>query len=275
MPKRRNKVTPLWQWPGKKKSLELEEWWFEECPKDELQHCWAYELGRHIHEVVWRYLEDKRNKFKVEGTDVRVNGVWSYCLRLYSNSNQKIPLTQLDIAAPSGFPEKPYLALDRSKLDKETLRVLSSPVRITPFDQANLAKDIFAAQFNWAYSNKQILGGIKNWLEKCDRPKPTKVQGLAPERIHRTNLKALGAYRLIKFCGSVEGAISYVENAKKSPPYAHPNRWYVAKRKAQKQIKDINLQSGFWHPDIELLPKKYFKTTPYWNAYSKANEKGN
>ena len=86
--KKTNKVNPLWQWPGKKKSLELEEWWFEDCPRDELHHCYTYELGRHIHEVVWRHLEDKRNKFKLEGKDIRVNGVWSYCLRLYSNSNQ-------------------------------------------------------------------------------------------------------------------------------------------------------------------------------------------
>ena len=168
------------------------------------------------------------------------------------------------------------MALDRSKLDKETLKVLSCPVRITPYDQANRAKDIFAAQFNWAYSNKQILGGVKNWLEKCDRPKPTKVQGLAPVRTLRANLKALGVYRLIKFCGSVKEAKFYVkENSKKTLPYANPNKWHVKKRDVQKQIKDINLQSGFWHPDIELLPKKYFRTTPYWDAYSKANEKGN
>ena len=80
---------------------------------------------------------------------------------------------------------------------------------------------------------------------------------------------------MIKFCGSVEGAISYVKNTKKIPLYARPNKWHVAKCKAQKQIKDINLQSGFWHPDIKLLPKTYFRTTPYWDVYSKANKKGN
>ena len=80
---------------------------------------------------------------------------------------------------------------------------------------------------------------------------------------------------MIKFCGSVNEAIKYVESTKKSLPYDNPNRWYVAKSKAQKQIKDINLQSGFWHPDIKLLPKKYFRTTPYWDVYSKANKKGN
>ena len=271
MPKRTNKVNPLWQWPGKKKSLELEEWWFEDCPKDELQHCWAYELGRHIHEVVWRYLEDKRNKFKLEGKDIRVNGVWSHCLRLYSNSNQEIPLTQLDIAAPSGFPKKPYLALDRSKLDKETLKVLSCPVRITPFDQANRTKDIFAAQFNWAYSNNRILTGVKNWLEKCDRPKPKKVQGQSPKRTARSKLKKLGVYRLIKFFENVDTAMEYVENESiKHLPFALPNKWGEAKKEVETQIQELNFQSGFWHPELELLPKEYFRTTPYWDAYSKA-----
>ena len=272
MPKKTNKVEPLWQWPGTKKSLELEEWWFEGCPKKELQLCLAYEYGRHIHKIVWDYQQDKKLKFKYGGRDIRENGIWFTYINLYQGGEE--PVDQFDVAAPSGFPEKPFLKLDRSKLDKEKFQ-LSTPVRIFPYDSTKRLKANFAVQINWSYSNKRILTGVRKWLEKCDRPKPTKVQGLAPERTLRANLKELGAYRLIKFCGSVEGAISYVKNTKKIPLYARPNKWHVAKCKAQKQIKDINLQSGFWHPDIKLLPKKYFRTTPYWDVYSKANKKGN
>lgn len=131
MPKRTNKVNPLWQWPGKKKSLELEEWWFEDCPKDELQHCWAYELGRHIHEVVWDYYQDKKQKFKYGGSDIRENGIWFGHINLYDSNEEEIPLDQFGIAAPSGFPEKPFLKVDRSKLDKKKYYIPTS-VRIFP-----------------------------------------------------------------------------------------------------------------------------------------------
>ena len=277
MPKKTNKVEPLWQWPGTKKSLELEEWWFEDCPDDELEHCLAYEYGRHIHKVVWDYQQDKKLKFKYGGNDIRENGIWYSYINLYESSDEPKssdePVDQFGIAAPSGFPEKPFQTVVESKLDKEKFQ-LSTPVRIFPYDSTKRLKGNFAVQINWSYSNKQILGGMKKWLEKCGRPKPKKVQGLAPGRTLRANLKELGAYRLIKFCGSLEGAISYVKNAKKSPPYAHPNKWHVAKRKVQEKTNEINLQSGFWHPDLKMLPKKHFRTTPYWGAYSKANKKG-
>ena len=270
-----NKVEPLWQWPGKKKSLKLEEWWFEGCPRDELQHCLAYEYGRHIHKVVWDYHQDKKQKFKYGGSDIRENGIWNKYINLYDGHEQEIPLDVYVIDAPSGFPEKPFLKVDRSRLDKEKFQ-LSTPVRIFPYDSTKRLKANFAVQINWAYSNKRIIAGVKKWLEKRDRPKPTKVQGLAPDRTLRAELKVLGAYRLIKFCGSVEAAMKLVKNQYgKGLPYANPNKWHVAKRKVQKKISDINLQSGFWHPDIELLANNYFQTTPYWDAYGKAIKKGN
>jgi hypothetical protein len=272
MPKKTNKVEPLWQWPGTKKSLELEEWWFEDCPDDELEHCLAYEYGRHIHKVVWDYQQDKKLKFKYGGNDIRENGIWYSYINLYECSDE--PVDQFGIAAPSGFPEKPFQTVDRSKLDKEKFQ-LSLPVRISPYDSTKRLKGNFAVQINWAYSNKLILAGVKKWLEKCDRPKPKKVQGLAPGRTLRAHLKELGAYRLIKHYESVEGAIKYVKSTKKNLPYANPNKWHVAKCKAQKQIKDINLQSGFWHPDIERLPKKHLRTTPYGTLTVRPIKKGN
>jgi len=273
MPKKTNKVEPLWQWPGTKKSLELEEWWFEDCPDDELEYCLAYEYGRHIHKVVWDYQQDKKLKFKYGGSDIRENGIWFTYINLYQGGEE--PVDQFDVAAPSGFPEKLFLKVDRSKLDKEKFQ-LSTPVRIFPYDSTKRLKANFAVQINWSYSNKRILTGVRKWLEKCDRPKPTKVQGLAPERTARSKLKKLGVYRLIKFFGNVDKAMGYVKNESiKHLPFVLPNKWHEAKKEVETQIQELNFQSGFWHPDIKLLPKKYFRTTPYWDVYSKANKKGN
>jgi hypothetical protein len=280
MPKKTNKVEPLWQWPGTKKSLELEEWWFEDCPDDELEHCLAYEYGRHIHKVVWDYQEDKRLKFKYGGNDIRENGIWYSYINLYECSDEPVcsdepkssdePVDQFGIAAPSGFPEKPFQTVDRSKLDKEKFQ-RSLPVRISPYDSTKRLKGNFAVQINWAYSNKLILAGVKKWLEKCDRPKPKKVQGLGPGRTARSKLKKLGVYRLIKFFENVDTAMEYVENESiKHLPFALPNKWDEAKKEVETQIQELNFQSGFWHPELELLPKEYFRTTPYWDAYFKA-----
>ena len=268
MPKKTNKVEPLWQWPGTKKSLELEEWWFEDCPDDELKQCLAYEYGRHIHQVVWDYQQDKRLKFKYGGNDIRENGIWYSYINLYDCSDE--PVDQFGIAAPSGFPEKPFQTVDRSKLDKEKFQ-LSLPVRIFPYDSTKRLKSDFALRINWAYSNKQILAGVKKWLEKCDRPKPKKVQGQSSKRTARSKLKKLGVYRLIKFFGNVDTAMEYVENKSiKHLPFALPNKWGEAKKEVETQIQELNFQSGFWHPELELLPKEYFRTTPYLDAYSKA-----
>lgn len=77
MSKKTNKVEPLWQWPGTKKSLELEEWWFEDCPDDELHFCWAYEYGRHIDAILMEHSKDEENDFRYGDEDILENGIWS------------------------------------------------------------------------------------------------------------------------------------------------------------------------------------------------------
>tara|TARA_B100001029_G_scaffold166451_1_gene158883 strand:- start:115 stop:924 length:810 start_codon:yes stop_codon:yes gene_type:complete len=267
MSKKTNKVEPLWQWPGTKKSLELEEWWFEDCPDDELRQCWAYEIARHVHKMVWDYQEDKKNKFKYGGRDIRENGVWMNTIDLYDGGEE--PVDQIGVLAPSGFPNKPYLKTNRSKIDKDKFP-LDKPVYINPVNAESRIKHNFSVRFNWKYSNKRILAEMKNWLEQLDRPKPTKVQGQSPARSTRSRLNKLGAYRLLHFYGSVKKAQEFLDRIKKPYPFRYENKWSEAKKEITLYLKDINHQSGFWHPDLKLLPKKHFRTTPYWEAYSRA-----
>ena len=267
MSKKTNKVEPLWQWPGTKKSLELEEWWFEDCPDDELRQCWAYEIARHVHKMVWDYQEDKKNKFKYGGRDIRENGVWMNTIDLYDGGEE--PVDQIGVLAPSGFPNKPYLKTNRSKIDKDKFQI-DKPVYINPVNAESRIKHNFSVRFNWKYSNKRILAEMKNWLEQLDRPKPTKVQGQSPARSTRSRLNKLGAYRLLHFYGSVKKAQEFLDRIKKPYPFRYENKWSEAKKEITLYLKDINHQSGFWHPDLKLLPKKHFRTTPYWEAYSRA-----
>ena len=267
MSKKTNKVEPLWQWPGTKKSLELEEWRFEDCPDDELEQCLAYEIARHVHKMVWDYQEDKKNKFKYGGRDIRENGVWMNTIDLYDGGEE--PVDQIGVLAPSGFPNKPYLKTNRSRIDKDKFP-LDKPVYINPVNAESRIKPNFSVRFNWKYSNKQILAEMKKWLEQLDRPKPTKVQGQSPARSTRSRLNKLGAYRLLRFYGSVEKAQDFLDRIKKPYPFRYENKWSEAKKEITLYLKDINHQSGFWHPDLKLLPKKHFRTTPYWEAYSRA-----
>jgi hypothetical protein len=260
-------VTPIWQWPGTKESLVLEDWYFENCPRQELEICWAYEIARHVYKMVWDYQEDKKNKFKYGGRDIRENGVWMNTIDLYDGGEE--PVDQIGVLAPSGFPNKPYLKTNRSKIDKDKFP-LDKPVYINLVNAESRIKPNFSVRFNWKYSNKQILAEMKKWLEQLDRPKPTKVQGQSPARSTRSWLKKLGAYRLLHFCGSVEKAMEFVKIAGKNQPFANENKWSEAKKDITLYLRDINHQSGFWHPDLKLLPKKHFRTTPYWEAYSRA-----
>ena len=267
MSKKTNKVEPLWQWPGTKKSLELEEWRFEDCPDDELEQCLAYEIARHVHKMVWDYQEDKKNKFKYGRRDIRENGVWMNTIDLYDGGEE--PVDQIGVLAPSGFPNKPYLKTNRSRIDKDKFP-LDKPVYINPVNAESRIKPNFSVRFNWKYSNKRILAEMKNWLDQLDRPKPTKVQGQSPARSTRSRLNKLGAYRLLRFYGSVEKAQDFLDRIKKPYPFRYENKWSEAKKEITLYLRDINHQSGFWHPDLKLLPKKHFRTTPYWEAYSRA-----
>jgi len=179
------------------------------------------------------------------------------------------PVDQIGVLAPSGFPNKPYLKTNRSKIDKDKFP-LDKPVYINPVNAESRIKHNFSVRFNWKYSNKQILAEMKNWLEKHDRPKPTKVQGQSPARSTRSRLNKLGAYRLLRFYGSVKKAQEFLDRIKKPYPFRYENKWSEAKKDITRYLRDINHQSGFWHPDLKLLPKKHFRTTPYWEAYSRA-----
>ena len=260
-------VTHIWQWPGTKESLVLEDWYFENCPSEELEICWAYEIARHVNKMVWDYQEDKKNKFKYGGRDIRENGVWMNTIDLYDGGEE--PVDQIGVLAPSGFPNKPYLKTNRSKIDKDKFP-LDKPVYINLVNAESRIKPNFSVRFNWKYSNKQILAEMKKWLEQLDRPKPTKVQGQSPARSTRSRLNKLGAYRLLRFYGSVEKAQDFLDRIKKPYPFRYENKWSEAKKEITLYLKDINHQSGFWHPDLKLLPKKHFRTTPYWEAYSRA-----
>ena len=196
--------------------------------------------------MVWDYQVDKNNKFRYGGSDIRENGVWTNYIDLYDGGEE--PINQIGVTAPSGFPNKPYLSTNYSKIDKENIR-LDQPVYMLPIKSESRIKPTFSVRFNWKYSNKQILAEMKKWLEQLDRPKPTKVQGQSPARSTRSWLKKLGAYRLLHFCGSVEKAMEFVKIAGKNQPFANENKWLAAKKDITRYLRKINHQSGFWHPD--------------------------
>ena len=243
MPKKTNKVEPLWQWPGKKKSLEQEEWWFEDCPDDELHFCWAYEYGRHIDAILMEHSKDEENDFRYGDEDILENGIWSCCLNLYENGKRcGQPLEQFGIYAPFGFPQKPYLTTDRTKLDKDRIKITNSP--ILPVKAQLDEENNYNFEIKWQFSNKEIVKGFEDWLKtKIDRPKPIRRQGKSSKKWLRKELKQIGVYRLKKWFGSVSEGKKHADSIMKI--YGNENKWHTAFKEVEERISMINTQSGF------------------------------
>ena len=191
-------------------SLPNEEWDFSGCPVGELFDCWVYEFAREYH---------------------RRHGSIPAAWRIW------FPLG-------AGFPQTPYLSVSIPTPSEEVVVSEEDRKRFSEYfakhpETVSPSGDTFT--INWRHSDRTLVEGFKRLLkDKRQRP-PAQGKGESKLRKLETDLKRLGAFRLVKVANlSISQATEYSANHKKGaieiPLYANQADWSMATANVEKLI---------------------------------------
>jgi len=251
-------------------NISNEEWNFSKCPKDQLRYCWYYEYAREIESIRMDYpelreraesasqsLDDEEPYIDESGN---LNFVyWTYPLLDPQGDGIWIQL-------PHGFPDLPYLKTNHQKTD---LRELPKPKSFAT-DNSDDGEAVGAfpeyrkhkVLIDWSRPNTAIVKDFNSWLKdnrSKNRRDPRSKQGklIAPD--YKTDLKALGIYRITKKCDTQEEAIYYYNKQNKSH-VLQPEFSKLIKRAAFVIVKFGGFSD---HPIGDVLAKHILETLEY------------
>lgn len=272
-------VIDVWQ-PSKAPSLQ--DWNFEACPIDRLHYCFAYEYCRHIPTVVEAFKRAKAKQQAGKPMDklscFDKNGNWRYPFiipPLIEGGNSQAVV----LHAPPGFPDKPYLQIKhvidgsnplhpfvsnkialwevRKRADSRYVFVDGpSPamVRIYKSGTAELCSstlsqnEVYHFSIDWSCSRTSIVAAFNGWLKK-NQPKAN--QRNVDIGRYQADLKALGAYRLLRCRKTITSAIAYSQLARTAKGlcgtsvFVDDSSWTDAKQRAEAIIEDWKRQIPF------------------------------
>jgi hypothetical protein len=233
------------------KTIARAEWDFSACLRARVNFCRSYEFARQMEREYPGFLDQMKAAHR-EKFDTKENQ--HYQLQGPDDDQRRCFFEIID--APPGFPTEPYLSLGH----KPTLQsyhpfrlgypfaVRYCPIREVWFDghdfhrgqlqeEMNLnPHDFYSFDIDWSQANKELTKAFQKWLV-ARRPTPSlERRGLPLVEIYRADLRALGAYRLIRHFESAAEANRYT--TKLDPQnrglYFNLNQWYRAETRAQK-----------------------------------------
>ncbi len=156
-------------------SLANEEWDFSGCPKDEIFDCWVYEFARE-----------------------------------YFRRHKTIPeACRMFFPLPDRFPNTPYLCTSRVNPSEEDVKLVSEWLDKNPDVRpkppvsigSGKADHNLRLKIDWRYSDTQLIPWIRKILKE-ERPfDPVQRKGRQEFGVLETDLKCLGAFRLVKIAG--------------------------------------------------------------------------
>ncbi len=149
---------------------------------------------------------------------------------------------QISIELPPGFPEVPYLLTkhvpwkyDGNPGDFDDLLI---GLNVMDAERAKKytpppAPHYFAQLYiRWEAADKTLVRGFKRWLKKR-RPYPPKTRrGKSAVKGFMADLKALGAYRLMKVMSAVEAIKHTAKVRRGNPLFQKEPDWYKARKRA-------------------------------------------
>ena len=153
-------------------SLANEEWDFSGCPKEEIFDCWVYEFTRE-----------------------------------YFRRHKEVPeACHFFFPIPNGFPNIPYLCNSRVNptekdvnlvnewLEKHSETIVKPPVEIG----SGKADHNLSLKIDWRYSDIRLIPWISKILKEQRPHDPIQRKGRQEIGVLETDLKCLGAFRLVK-----------------------------------------------------------------------------
>ena len=196
-------------------SLREEDWNFSRCPKDEIFDCWVYEFAREYF---------RRHKTVPEA-----------CHMFFPVSD--------------GFPGTPYLCTSRVNPSEEDVKLVSEwldkhpGVRPEPplsevreEDQPDLRLKI-----DWRFSDTVLLRWMKRILNEKRSSPPEQRKGRQEFGVLETDLKCLGAFRLLKIKKlSISQATDYTQNELGDPMYSEQADWTRACARVEGVINNFS-----------------------------------
>jgi hypothetical protein len=269
--------------PAPSQPLAPEEWDFESYRQNlkgnRLVFCHSYEFAREIPKIRDAYRLDREQYNNMK------EGVWRVALVLKKLGQPRLrdcfpipdfpyyDLADVDpgkrpewdlkiLCAPQEFPNKPFvLAHDiwdffwphlippRAGFSVVSLikgKWVDTHKEITPNDE------LFHVRLRWEKSNDQIVQDFKEWLRDYQRPRPAvNRRGKEGERKLLVDLKALGAYRLLKRFKTVKAARAHCVLVKGTKYYKGDDDWRNAVERVDLIKKDFSTRC------IESVPDSW------------------
>ena len=246
--------------------LPREEWDFSTCPEDRLGFCFAYEYARAFPEIIKRFRHAKKH----DRSQFDHHGQWHHVISSDMYSEDGVYLEVID--APVGFPKKPYLQTTHH-ITKESLvpfntgQILLRSVVITPEGHYRAEgvrapvdpEEVSHLQIDLRQADKHLIKAFAQWLKKAHgKRQKLETRGRGARRT-RTDLKALGAVRLMRHFAkhglTMEAARQYAGSQsipKKWRLYEEQTDWSEAKKTVQ-AIKEQWLMGNPWYMEDEWL----------------------
>ena len=243
--------------------LVREDWNFSTCCDDEVQDCFDYEFARESQEAI-SYIERGRAPARGETFEDLFRLFWEDRPQYVGENTPPTLHARLFSACPE-WPDKPYLSINRQER-KRRLTVMggTSTAHTINSDLSNLSglgmvngyyelggtiqsiehewQWYAGFEIDWRLSNEEMIKSFKDWLID-NRPlhikpiKDGKVGAGSPQRQMRSDLKALGAFRLLRKHGTwLKAYNASFDDAKKELLAHSPSAWTRAKQRAASLI---------------------------------------
>jgi hypothetical protein len=189
--------------------LEQENWDFSGCPKGREYDCWCYEFAREVPDIVAAFYEEKE---KPQAFDS--HGNWYYEHAWWRDSEEEESCRPVHV--PPGFPDVPFLRTKPMIREPEAIFRFLAVVRSAkegekPWGSEQLARLIL----NWTVADTELVKAFRQWLRENRRQKALTCRGYSWARKCLADLRALGAWRLLKHMTAPE-AMEYVQGYRRT-----------------------------------------------------------
>jgi hypothetical protein len=241
--------------------LAREEWDFSRCLEGRELLCLGYEYARESEWVIGLFR-------KAQEDDLDEFGVWNHLVEVefpetmsddeFWKFLDEVGLAEkydwdfppaIELSLLPGFPDTPFLKCEfdfkgwaRSNAgywdDQIGEELGSGALEVVPRREAKKGLDANCHCFriDWSSSDRVILNDFREWLRKCRPEAAFDRRGQSPERGAAADLKALGAYRLLKHF-TAEQALAYTQRFMPNGLYVKIPDWYAARRRARQILR--------------------------------------
>jgi len=245
--------------------LEREDWDFSKCFDDEVQDCFDYEFARESKEAI-SYIERGRAPARRKTFENLFRLIWEDRPEYVGEKTPPTLPAGLFSFCPE-WPDEPYLSINRQER-KRRLKAMGGTSTADEIGRdlcklsglemvrgyCELGGTIQSIKHEWQWyagfeidwrlSNEEMIRSFKDWLND-NRPshikpiKDSKVGAGSPQRRMRADLKALGAFRLMRKHGTWLKAhnASFDDVTKKGLLAYSPSAWTRAKQRAASLIR--------------------------------------